>query len=537
MTGRYALTGRVVTMDAASTVHTRGTVYVDGSRIAAVQDAAAAPPQQFAGLAPVELGVTIYPGLVELHNHLSYDTLPLWQVPERYANRGLWQADPRYEQLVSRPMGAVGKAKTLIPAVVRYVESKCLMGGVTTTQGVRLISDAGIVAYYRGTVRVVESPRDHTLPAAASRVADVAAADRDAFLKTLQGNACVILHLAEGRDATARKHFTDLQYPGSTRWALAPSLAGIHCAALTEADFTVMHAHGASMVWSPLSNLLLYGDTADVAAAHRQGVLIALGSDWSPSGSRSLLGELKVAHALTDMRGLPFSERDLLAMATCNPAAMLHWNKAVGSIAAGMRADLLLVDGVGGDPYNAIFRATETAVAAVIVDGVPHYGHQAAMSTLGVAGGEEVTVGAAQQLFSFLPSAEHPGMERVSFASAKAQLQAGLANPPTYLPPAGAGLHAGRELPELRVARPHLPETGWTLELDELGGTGEAMRPLIGAGRELAPSGLMAVQPPLPLVALQLGEATVAGDATWFDALAAEPNLPAGLVAGLQALA
>ena len=49
------------------------------------------------------------------------------------------------------------------------------------------------------------------------------------------------------------------------------------------------------MVWSPLSNLLLYGATADVAAAQAAGVSIGLGSDWSPAGSKNLLGELKVA--------------------------------------------------------------------------------------------------------------------------------------------------------------------------------------------------------------------------------------------------
>ena len=49
------------------------------------------------------------------------------------------------------------------------------------------------------------------------------------------------------------------------------------------------------MIWSPLSNLLLYGGTAHVDAAREAGVTIGLGSDWSPTGSKNLLGELKVA--------------------------------------------------------------------------------------------------------------------------------------------------------------------------------------------------------------------------------------------------
>ena len=44
--------------------------------------------------------------------------------------------------------------------------------------------------------------------------------------------------------------------------------------------------NGGRMVWSPFSNLLLYGRTADIARAKQEGVLMALGSDWSPTGSK-----------------------------------------------------------------------------------------------------------------------------------------------------------------------------------------------------------------------------------------------------------
>jgi len=73
-------------------------------------------------------------------------------------------------------------------------------------------------------------------------------------------------------------------------WAITPALAGIHAAALQKADFQVMADHGGAMIWSPLSNLLLYGDTADVKSAKAAGVRIGLGPDWSPSGVRTFLG-------------------------------------------------------------------------------------------------------------------------------------------------------------------------------------------------------------------------------------------------------
>ena len=94
------------------------------------------------------------------------------------------------------------------------------------------------------------------------------------------------------------------------------------------------------MVWSPLSNLLLYGGTARVEAARAAGVKIGLGSDWSPTGSKNLLGELKVAwlYSQNVLNGL-FSARDLVAMATRDAAAILKWKGWLGTIAAGARAD------------------------------------------------------------------------------------------------------------------------------------------------------------------------------------------------------
>lgn len=52
---------------------------------------------------------------------------------------------------------------------------------------------------------------------------------------------------------------------------------------------------GGTVVWSPFSSLWLYGHTTDVLGARRAGLRVCLGNDWSPSGMRNLLGELKVA--------------------------------------------------------------------------------------------------------------------------------------------------------------------------------------------------------------------------------------------------
>ena len=64
---------------------------------------------------------------------------------------------PDYRKWVSGPMTVLGKTVGLSEAVVRYVECKCLVGGVTTSQGIALYSNSGIGAYYRGSIRNVEA--------------------------------------------------------------------------------------------------------------------------------------------------------------------------------------------------------------------------------------------------------------------------------------------------------------------------------------------------------------------------------------------
>jgi len=320
---RYALEGRVVTMNAAFRVIRRGRIYVDGARIAAVVAVDAPPPAGMEDVTVIRTGGTIFPGLIELHNHLSYNALPMWALTERFENRGVWGGRPDYRQLVSRPAAVLGRTDGLVQSVVRYVEVKCLVSGVTTTQGISLASNAGIRRFYRGVVRNVEQTDEPDLREASTRIADVSAGDATRFLEQLnREGSLLLLHLSEGVDDTARRHFRALQIEAD-EWAITRTLGGIHCCGLRDDDYATFAAHEGSMVWSPFSNMLLYGRTSDFARARREGVLMALGPDWAPTGSRNLLAELKVARIVSEEAGGIFSDREIVAMATTNAARML----------------------------------------------------------------------------------------------------------------------------------------------------------------------------------------------------------------------
>src|SRR6476469_8375503 len=148
---RLALSGRVVTIYAAHGTTEKGTVYLEKGGIVAVQATAATPPAGFEGVKRVPVGGTLYPGLIELHNHLAYNALRLWQVPKTYANRDEWggKRNKEYRPAISGPMTVLGKSPGLLPALIRYVEAKCLVAGVTTSQGIELFSNRGARRYYR----------------------------------------------------------------------------------------------------------------------------------------------------------------------------------------------------------------------------------------------------------------------------------------------------------------------------------------------------------------------------------------------------
>ena len=54
-----------------------------------------------------------------------------------------------------------------------------------------------------------------------------------------------------------------------------------------------------------------------------------------------------------NLNGL-FAAREIVAMATRNAARILKWDKVAGTIKAGTRADLLVIDSTAADPYEAL---------------------------------------------------------------------------------------------------------------------------------------------------------------------------------------
>ncbi len=520
---QYALRGRIVTMNSSRSIIDDGIIYINKGSIIAVDKATAPAPAGFDGIEVINTDGTMYPGLIELHNHLSYNILRLWQVPKQYTNRDQWAGTGEYRKIISGPMNVLGKTPGFVEAIVRYVECKCLIGGVTTSQGIALFSNNGIQKYYRGVVRNVENTEDADLPEALAKISDVESASAEKFFQRLRKQDCLLLHLSEGTDAGAHKHFDDLKMQNGD-WAITDALTGIHCVALNDADFKKMKTKNASMVWSPLSNLLLYGQTADIVSALNNNLQIGLGSDWSPSGSKNLFGELKVARLVSTELGIMKNDADILALATINAARILKWDKVLGSIENGKRADLMIMSGTLGDAYQSFLNRSESSISLVVINGVPRYGYENLMNKW-TAVKESIKVNKIKYKVHLQQPSGDPVVGNLKLGDAVKRLRDGLNN----LPGLAKNLetHPNEALSILSADSP--PQ--WFLVLDHNDEPeGEKLRMASAITvKTRAPS-----KPLSEIVEkMKLDIMTVADDKSFLTGIKAEKNLPQYLKDGL----
>ncbi|MEC8709701.1 MAG: lamin tail domain-containing protein, partial [Candidatus Thermoplasmatota archaeon] len=286
--GAYVLKGRIVPMTGEADVMNEGHLLVKDGMIEAVWENDVPADIQLTNVPVIETNGTIYPGMLDLHNHLHYNQAPLWDMtphlPENnrnawggYNNRYEWKNHPDYSEYVTKPKMLVhsGPYWNMESQAMKYIEMKSLVGGATAAQGGPSNPDDSYATVLSRNIEDYNFGRDeiHT------KVTELTSDYVGNHIKT--GNAsgeldAWFIHIAEGVDERSRAEFDILVQNN----LLVGELVLIHGVALTDREFTKMAEVGATLVWSPLSNLLLYGQTADIAAAKAAGVHITLAPDW-----------------------------------------------------------------------------------------------------------------------------------------------------------------------------------------------------------------------------------------------------------------
>jgi hypothetical protein len=217
-----------------------------------------------------------------------------------------------------------------------------------------------------------------------------------------------IYHCAEGQvGSLVSREFVDVANAG----CLEKTFIGIHCSALAASDWQRWAKNKAgAVVWSPFSNLWLYGMTTDIAAARAQDVSICLGSDWGPSGTKNVQGEIKVARLASEQLGLGLTDRELVAMVTTNPGDALSrcWKRTVGRLTPGAFADVTVIRAhTSKSVWTQIVESTERDIMLVVCSGVPRYGDADLMLATGLTKTSPLMVRRKKRAFA-MPNPEAP---------------------------------------------------------------------------------------------------------------------------------
>jgi hypothetical protein len=362
------LEGMICTMNEQGEIIPEGRLLITKEGTISLLNADDPIPAAYEDAVMIDTKGVIYPGLIDMHNHPAYNILPIWPVPKQYETRYQWPSHSSYKDMIRDRYNYMWKEKSYKTYMGIYAEVKSMAGGTTSLQGLPANK-----IYGKYMVRNLEM-KNFGIDRIGANVMKMSRSSQN--FESTKANLENKLdgwfyHLAEGTSPRLKEELYDLQDFG---FNLEPVI-GIHCTALDSADFAIMDSANMKAIWSPLSNLLLYGATAKMDKAKQAGVMIGLGSDWSPSGSKNILWELKVA-ALWNRSHFNdvFSPEELVRMVTSNAAKILKWDDKVGSIQDGMMADIIVTNQKHEDPYINLLLCTEEDINLVIISGDPYYG-------------------------------------------------------------------------------------------------------------------------------------------------------------------
>jgi len=329
----------------------------------------------------------ISPGLINAHDHITYtQNAPAPDSGERYEQRNDWRKGQRGHTKIATPGGAS------VPQI-QWGELRFILGGATSTVGSGaapgLLRNLDKPANLEAGLAAHAGVQFQTFPLGDTNGLQLASGCGYNFTDTaasIANDKSYEPHIAEGVDSVAHNEFVcSSSSVGGAQDLTQPQSAFIHSVALQAADYQQMAMEGTSVVWSPRSNIRLYGNTAQVTVAASFHTRIALGTDWTASGSMNLLRELRCADELNQKYyDKFFSDEQLWEMVTKNAAGATGFDDALGVLAQGHLADIAIFDGRSNADFRAVVAAEPAGVVLVLRGGKPLYGDASLLSALSV---------------------------------------------------------------------------------------------------------------------------------------------------------
>ena len=399
------LGGTVVTMDKDRRLIEDGAVAIKGDQIVAVGKRTEIARQYRAKRTINARGKVVIPGLINTHTHVPMSLF-----------RGIADDLDLQEWLTKYifPAEAKNVDEAFVRAGTRLGLAEMIRGGTTTYCDMYYFEDAiaeetkraGVRGVLGETVLDFPAPDNKTwgamlaysekfinrwrndplvVPAIAPHAPYTVSTEHLQEVKRLSDklNAAIVIHVAETKkeidDLVAQKGMTPVKYLDSIGF-LNERVIAAHTVFVTDEELDILKNRGVGSAHNPQSNMKLASGTAPVPKMLAKDVAVGLGTDGAASNNDlSMWEEMDSAAKLhKQFSGDPkvATAVQVFEMATIRGARALDLDKITGSIEAGKRADLAIVDmdSLHQTPYFNVYSALvystkATDVRTVIING------------------------------------------------------------------------------------------------------------------------------------------------------------------------
>ena len=398
--------GTVVTMDKDRRVIEDGAVAVKNGEIALVGKRAAVTKNLRARQTINANGKVIIPGLINTHTHIPMTLF-----------RGIADDLDLQEWLTKYifPAEAKNVDEAFVRAGTRLGLAEMIRGGTTTYCDMYYFEDAIADETFKAGMRGVLGETIIDFPVPDNKTWAEAIAYTEKFVKKWQNNPLIIPavaphapytvseeHLKESRrlsdklnapliihlaEAVTETEFIEQKHKGMRPIEyvekigfLSDKTIAAHVIQANENELEILKRRGVGIAHNPQSNMKLAAGVAPIPMMLEMDLRVGLGTDGAASNNDlSLWEEMDTAaklHKIFTKDPKAVSAEQVFMMATIGGARALHLEKMIGSIEAGKRADIAIVDfdSLHQTPYYNIYSSLVYSTKAgdvntVIVNG------------------------------------------------------------------------------------------------------------------------------------------------------------------------
>lgn len=364
--------GTVLTMDSQYTMIEMGAVAVSADRIVEIGTEVSLTGSYQAAKTIDARGGIIMPGLVNTHTHAAMtcfrglaDDLPLMT----WLQDHIFPAEAKLTSEIVYHGTLLACAEMILSGTTTFCDMYLFEEAVAQAvkeAGMRAV--VGEVIYdfpspnygpvedgLKYTETLIEKWRDDPLITIAVEPHSAYVCSPDLLQKARaiadRNDVPIVIHLSE----TEREVVQIREKYGRTPVAhlaeigfLCPNLIADHCVALTAEDTALLKDFDVKIAHNPESNMKLASGVAPIPELLKQGITVGIGTDGCASNNNlDMFQEMDTAAKLHKVHTLDptvMDARTVVSMATIDGARVLGMGAIIGSLEAGKKADIIIID-------------------------------------------------------------------------------------------------------------------------------------------------------------------------------------------------